>query len=205
MTILSDRDIKKIILENKLLIENVDDLSVQIQPAWIDLRLGDEFGVFERTSTAFIDTKKMPADYTNVINIGNDEPFILHPGEFVLGTTREYIKLPDDIVGYVDGRSSLGRLGIIIHVTSGFIDPGWEGQLVLEITNIGKMPVALYSNMRVCKLVLFQTSSPAEIPYFLRQDAKYKKQKGVQKSKIYKDFKTEEKVLKDFLKKKRKA
>ncbi len=184
---LSDRDIKKYISEGKLKI-TPELKEEQIQPAWIDLTLDNEFAIFKRREVPFIDPKN-PQDYTEKIKVKDDEPFILHPGEFVLGAVREYIKFPDDLAGAVDGRSSLGRLGIMTHVTSTFINPGWEGKLVLEINNVGIMPVALYPGMRICKVVFFKLSSSSEKPYYAREDAKYKNQKGVIESKIEKEMK----------------
>lgn len=184
--ILSDRDIKEYIRKKKLIIKPKPSPE-QIQPAWIDLTLNNEFMIFKRTEVPYIDPKN-PEDYTKKIKVKNGKPFIIHPGEFVLGGVKEYIRFPEDLAGAVDGRSSLGRLGILTHVTSTFINPGWEGRLVLEINNIGKMPVALYPGMRICKVVFFKLSSPAEVPYYARKDVKYKKQMGVESSKLHKEF-----------------
>ena len=185
--ILSDREIKECLKEGKIVVEPLDNPDVQIQPAGIDIRLGNEFRVFKITSVPFIDTRKRTENYTEVIRVKDGEPFIIHPGEFVLGTVKEYIKISDNLVGSVDGRSSLGRLGIAIHTTSASINPGWEGKLVLEITNIGKMPVALYPGMRIAKIAFHRLSSPSEKPYGMRGDAKYHKQVGVDETKVHKD------------------
>ncbi len=185
--ILSDQDIKKYLKSGKLIIEPAPTAE-QMQPAWVDLTLGEDFLTFKRTSTAFIDPKN-PQDYTESMKIENGKPFILHPGEFVLGSVREYVKLPADLAAAVDGRSSLGRLGILTHITSTFVNPGWAGRLVLEINNVGKMPVSLYPGMRICKLVFFKLSSPSKKPYNKRSDAKYHEQKTVQPSKLGKEFK----------------
>ncbi|NOZ82127.1 MAG: dCTP deaminase, partial [Candidatus Micrarchaeota archaeon] len=156
--------------------------------AWVDLRLGTEFVTFTMTQTPFIDPKK-PENYTKRKVISENERFILHPGEFVLGTVKEYIRLPEYLAGAVDGRSSLGRLGILTHITSTFINPGWEGRLVLEINNIGKMPVCLYPGMRICKVVFFRLSSPCEVPYGKRKDSKYQGQKTASPSRLEDEFK----------------
>lgn len=185
--ILSDRDVKKYLKEGKLKIEPPVD-EKQIQGAWIDLRLGNEFRVFKVISTPYIDLKVPVDGYTEVAKILDDKPFILHPGEFVLACTKEYIKIPEDLMGVVDGRSSLGRLGVIVHATAAGIDPGWEGIFTLEITNVGKMPVTLYPEMKICKLVLHKLSSPAEKPYYRKEDAKYQKQTKIEVSKIFKEF-----------------
>ncbi len=184
--ILPDHEIKKLLSEGRVVVEPIDE-SVQIQPAGIDLRLGNEFRIFKSTSCPFIDTKNQPDEYTESVIRDDDSPFIVHPGEFVLGNVKEYIKLPSDIMGSVDGRSSLGRLGISIHATSASINPGWEGRFVLEISNIGKAPVAIYPGMRIAKLTLHKLSSPAENPYGTKGGEKYQKQEGVSKSRIHEE------------------
>ncbi|MFH1229105.1 MAG: dCTP deaminase [Candidatus Aenigmatarchaeota archaeon] len=184
--ILSDKDIKSYIKSGRILIEpKLKD--EQYQSAWVDLTLGNEFRIFKSTQCALVDPKKSE-DITELISVNDEKPFIIHPGEFVLGAVNEYVKFPDDLAGAVDGRSSLGRLGVVVHITSTFVDPGWEGKLVLEITNVGKMPVALYPGMRICKLVFMQLSSPCERPYYMKKDAKYLKQDNVDQSKIQQEF-----------------
>lgn len=183
--ILSDKDIRQYIKEGKIVVEPLENPDVQIQPAWIDLRLGNEFRIFRIISTPYIDTMQKTENYTEKIIIRDEDPFIIHPNEFVLGTIKEYIKMPNDLMGVVDGRSSLGRLGVVVHATSASINPGWEGIFVLEITNIGKMPVALYPGQRVAKLAFHMLSSPAEKPYSERKDVKYNKQQGADETKVY--------------------
>ncbi|MCD6092657.1 MAG: dCTP deaminase [Candidatus Aenigmarchaeota archaeon] len=184
--ILPDHEIKKWLKEGKLIIEPLEDLEKQVQPAWVDLKLDSKFQIFKNLQKPFIDTKA-PGEYTKIYDT-NHEAFILHPKEFVLGLTREWVKIPPELAAYVDGHSSLGRLGITSHITSGWIDPGFSGRLVLEITNIGKMPVKLYPGMKICKLVLFKLASACEVPYDKRKGAKYKEQKEVTASKIQYDF-----------------
>ncbi|MEM7821499.1 MAG: dCTP deaminase [Candidatus Aenigmatarchaeota archaeon] len=184
--ILSDKDIKKYLKDGRIKIDPLEE--DQIEGAWIDLRLGNEFKIFKTISTPYIDIKYFVDGYTETIIVKEGEPFIIHPGEFVLASTKEYIKVPDDLMGVVDGRSSLGRLGIVVHATAAGINPGWEGVFTLEIINVGKMPVALYPGMRICKLVLHKLTSPAEKPYYLKRDAKYQKQRKIEESKIFKDF-----------------
>jgi dCTP deaminase len=184
--ILSDKDIKSYISSGRIKIDPMPK-DEQYQSAWVDLTLGNEFRIFKSTQAAMVDPKK-PEDITELISVTEDKPFIIHPGEFVLGAVNEYVKFPDDLAGAVDGRSSLGRLGVVVHITSTFVDPGWEGKLVLEITNVGKMPVALYPGMRICKLVFMQLSSTCERPYYKKKDAKYLKQDNVDQSKIDKEF-----------------
>jgi dCTP deaminase len=185
--IVPDHEIKKLLEEGKVRIEPLDDPEVQIQSAGVDLRLGNEFRVFRITSTPYIDTKRKNEDYTDRIVLEEGKPFIIHPGEFVLGTVKEYIKVPADIMGSVDGKSSIGRLGIAIHATSASINPGWEGKFVLEIMNMGRMPVALYPNMRIAKLVLHRLCSECERPYDKRSDTKYNKEERIGESKIHKE------------------
>ena len=185
--IIPDHEIKKLLSEKRLVIEPLDNMDDQIQPAWVDLRLGNEFMIFKVTGTPYIDTKKDTGGYTEKVIIEDSRPFIVHPGEFVLGKVMEYIRLPDDLVGSVDGRSSLGRLGIVVHTTSSSVNPGWEGYLVLEMANVGKMPVAIYPGMRVCKIAFHKMSSPAEVPYNMRKNAKYNLQKEIIRSKMHED------------------
>jgi dCTP deaminase len=184
--ILPDHEIKQWLKSGKLVIEPIDNMEKQVQPAWVDLRLDSKFRVFKNLHQPFIDVRN-PGDYTEPFDT-NHEPFILHPKEFILGMTLESIKIPADLVAYVDGQSSLGRLGITSHVTAGWIDPGFSGKLVLEITNLGKMPVKLYPGMKICKLVLLKLTSPCEMPYDKRKEAKYKEQKETLPSRIHQEF-----------------
>ncbi len=183
--IIPDHEIKKLLAEGRVRIEPLEDADGQIKSGCVDLRLANEFRLFKHTREAFIDSKN-PKEYTEDTSV--ERSFVLHPHEFVLGITEEKVTLPADIMGYVDGRSSLGRLGVTAHITSGFVDPGFSGKLVLEICNLGKMPVMLYPGMRICKLLLFRMSSASETPYNLRKDAKYKDQDSISQSKIYKDM-----------------
>ncbi len=183
--ILPDHEIKKYIKEGRIIIEPLEDPETQIQPAGVDLRLGNEFRTFKIIGTPFIDTKNMTENYTEMHVIPNSKPFIIHPHEFVLGKILEYIKIPSDIMGSVDGRSSLGRLGVVVHTTSASVNPGWEGNLVLELTNVGKMPVALYPGMRVCKIAFHRLSSPSERPYNVRKESKYHKQREIMEARFH--------------------
>ncbi len=185
--ILPDCEIKKLLEERKLVVEPLENPEVQIQSAGIDLRLGNEFRVFKITGTPYIDTRQKNMDYTEKVNIEDGKPFIIHPGEFVLGSVKEYISVPSDLMGSVDGKSSLGRLGIGIHATSASINPGWEGRFVLEISNMGRMPVALYPNMRIAKLVLHKLTRECERPYGDRKDTKYQKEDTISESKIFRE------------------
>jgi dCTP deaminase len=186
--ILSDRDIKQFMKDGKIIIRPLDEPDVQIQPSGVDLKLGNEFRIFKISSTPYIDPKAPPGNYTEIIRVEDDKQFILHPGEFVLGVTKEYIKVPDELMGVMDGRSSLGRLGIVVHTTSAGINPGWEGILTLEITNVGKMPVALYPGMRICKIAFHKLTSLPERSYSAREGTKYQNQKGAEESRISDEF-----------------
>src|SRR5947199_10467650 len=153
--ILSDGDSTKALADGRIAIEPLDDPDMQIQPASVELRMGTRFIVFRHAMTPFIDPLAQDAtDYTQVLDIAEDERFILHPGEFVLGSTKERVRLADDLVGRVDGRSSIGRLGIQMHAPAGFIDPSFEGNITLELSNVRRMPVALHPNLRVCEILL---------------------------------------------------
>lgn len=142
------------------------DPHVQIQPASVDLRLGHSIRVFQHRSKPFIDSANHdPEDYTHEFKLKDGERLIIHPGEFLLANTIEWLMLPPDLVGKVDGRSSIGRLGILIHATAGFIDPGFQGELTLEISNVGVMPVALYPKQRVCQISFQYLGNPCDRPY----------------------------------------
>ena len=184
--ILSDRDIRKLIEENKIHITPKPNLEEQLGSASLDLRLGDEFAVFEHTKKAFIDTRDSKGldGTTRPIKIPEGEAFVFQPGEFVLGVTMEEILLPDDVAARIDGRSSLGRLGIVIHSTAGHIDPGFQGKIVLEMENIGMIPVLLYPGTRICQLVFEPLSSPTTNPYRLKKNAKYVNAQHPQESKL---------------------
>ncbi len=154
--ILSDKDIKEALKKGQISIEPLLDAELQIQPSSVDLRLGNEFRLFKYVEMPFIDPRNKANtsfEITELRSIKDGERFIVHPGDFLLGTTLEYIKVPADMVARLEGRSSMGRLGLIIHSTAGYIDPGFEGKITLEISNLGKMPVALYAKMRICQIV----------------------------------------------------
>ncbi|HEY3265911.1 MAG TPA: dCTP deaminase [Armatimonadota bacterium] len=186
---LSDKDIKAALANGSIVVEPLEDPEIQIQPASIDLRLGNDFRVFKHAQRAYIDPLHDDTDdYTEVIHVDDGKVFMLHPGEFVLGSIKEYVKIPADIVAQVDGRSSLGRLAILVHATAGFIDPGFEGNITLELSNVGKMPVAFYPNMRVCQISFTYLSCPSERPYgHPSRRSKYQGQRGPTGSRIQRD------------------
>jgi len=187
--ILSDKDIKEAIKKGNISIEPLLDPELQIQPSSVDLRLGNEFRLFKYVEMPFIDPRNKEAnqEITELRSIKDDGCFIVHPGDFLLGTTLEYVKVPDDMVARMEGRSSMGRLGLIIHSTAGYIDPGFEGKITLEISNLGKIPIALYPKMRVCQIVFEKMTSPAERPYGINRHSKYQKQEHPEESKISQD------------------
>lgn len=163
------------------------DIPVQVQPASVDLRLGDTFRVYNYAQHHLIDpTQDVDLDSISELVHQEGKPFILHPGAFVLGSTLEYVKIPVDLVGRLEGRSSIGRLGVIVHSTAGFIDCGYNGEITLEISNIGKIPVALRPGMRICQLTLMQTG-PVARPYGPLRGSKYQGQRGPTASQLRHD------------------
>ena len=190
MAILSDKTIKEYLKEGKIGFEPLQD-EKQIQPSSIDMRLGDEFKVFKVIRKPFIDPEdeEESASYMASIIVREGEALIIHPNEFALATTSEYVKVPDDLVARVEGRSSMGRLGVTMHVTAGFIDPGFEGKITLEISNIGAMPVALYPGQRVCQIVFETMTTPSELPYgHPERNSKYMGQTRPESSRIKQDY-----------------
>ncbi len=191
MAILSDKDIKEHIKLGKIVIKPLKEPEKQIQPSSVDLRIGNEFKSFKIIRKPCIDPmdKSDIEGYMESFYIEEGQPFIIHPGEFALATTYETIELPNNLVARVEGRSSMGRLGITMHVTAGYIDPGFCGKITLEISNIGKMPVALYTGQRVCQIVFETMTSPAERPYgHPERDSKYMNQSRPVTSKIKHDY-----------------
>lgn len=184
--ILSDRDIKTYIDSKKIEITPKPNLEKQLGSASLDLRLGNEFKVFEHSKKPFIDTRDPETFHksTRLIELKDDEPFVFHPKEFVLGITLEEVFLSDSVAARIDGRSSLGRLGIVIHSTAGHIDPGFRGKIVLEMENIGMIPVLLYPKTRICQLVFQDLKTPTSKPYYKKEGAKYSIQKHPQESKL---------------------
>lgn len=185
--VLSDRTIKEEISHNRIVIDPYDERSVQ--PASVDLHLDRKFRLFRNTAHAYVDIREEMPDLTELVEVEPDSPFILHPGEFVLGGTVECISLPDDIVARVDGRSSLGRLGLLIHSTAGFVDPGWYGCLTLELSNVSNLPITLYYRMRIGQISFYRMTTPAENPYGSEiLGSKYKGQMEPTPSRLHQEF-----------------
>lgn len=194
--ILSDADILDRLADGDLVIEPLDDIDQQVQPASVDLRLGERFLEFQRTNIPCIHPTESDevGEYVTETTVDEGDEFILHPGDFVLGTTVERVAIPDDLVAHVEGRSSLGRLAIVVHATAGLCDPGYEGQITLELSNLGTAPVALSPGMRVSQLTFTELKSPADRPYGSERGSKYQNQDGPQASRIGDDpeFSTDE-------------
>lgn len=185
--VLSDCDIRKYLQSGKIKIEPQPDLSKALGSCSIDLRLNKTFRIFQHSKFAFIDPFD-PArsnEVTKLIEVKKDESFILHRHDFVLATTIESFSLPDDLLARLEGRSSLGRLGVVVHSTASIFEPGWKGKVVMELGNLGSMPVALYPGMRICALTFEQLSSKVDVPYYRKKGAKYLKQESPEGSKIY--------------------
>ncbi|HUW72196.1 MAG TPA: dCTP deaminase [Candidatus Humimicrobiaceae bacterium] len=184
--ILSDRDIKKYIKERKILIFPDPDFETQLGPCSLDLRLGNSFKTFKPTQYPYLDLrrKKSFEEVMEEVVIDEGAPFILQPKEFVIAVTREEFILPNDIMARLDGRSSLGRLGLVVHSTAARFDPGWKGKAVMELGNLGIMPIILYEGLRVAALTFETLSSAAEIPYTKHKDHKYANQSGSDASKL---------------------
>ncbi len=187
MTVLSDRTIKEELAAGCLVIDPLDE--DDIQPASVDLHLDRVFRIFRVTRRPYVDVREPMDDLTDLVSIEDDEPFIIQPGAFVLGSTLESVTLPDDIVARVDGRSSLGRLGLLVHATAGYVDPGWMGKLTLELSNQSQMPIALYYGMKISQVSFLRMSTPVERPYGSEGLAsKYQGQTGPTPSRIFQEF-----------------
>jgi dCTP deaminase len=185
--LLSDRDIRAEIAANRVGVEPFHE--AMIQPSSVDVRLDKFFRVFENHKYSVIDPSTEQAELTREVIAEGDEPFILHPGEFVLASTYEVITLPDDIAGRLEGKSSLGRLGLLTHSTAGFIDPGFSGHITLELSNVANLPVKLFPGMKIGQLCLIKLSSPAEHPYGSEKyGSRYQGQRGPTASRSFKNF-----------------
>jgi len=188
--ILSDRDIKTYLKDGKIKIKPTPNLKEQLGSCTIDFHLGNIFKIFNHSKFPYIDPRdpKLSEEVMKEIKVNTGEPFVMRPGEFVLATTEENLELDDDVLGRLEGRSSLGRLGIIVHSTAARFDPGWIGKPVMELGNIGVMPVALYPGMRICSFTFEKLSSPAEVPYNKRKTAKYAGQTRPEASRLSQEF-----------------
>ena len=185
--VLSDGAIRRLIDAGRIGIDPFDaDL---MQPSSLDVRADRYFRVFRNSRYPYIDVTRAQEDLTELVEVNDSEPFILHPGEFVLGSTLERVTLPDDLVARLEGKSSLGRLGLLIHSTAGFIDPGWDGHVTLELSNVANLPITIYYGMKIGQVSFVQLSEPAETPYGADAiGSKYQGQRGPTPSRYWKNF-----------------
>jgi dCTP deaminase len=185
--ILSDRDIRSRLAEGRIIIDPLDEAC--IQPSSIDVKVSNLFRVFRNHTAAVIDVKQDLTDLTELVEIDPDGVFMLHPGEFVLGSTLERVGVPDDLVARVEGKSSLGRLGLLIHSTAGFIDAGFDGHVTLELANVANLPITLYPGMKIGQISFMTMTSPAENPYGKgARGSKYQGQRGPTPSRYFENF-----------------
>jgi dCTP deaminase len=185
--ILSDHTIREELDAGRIVIDPLD--LTCIQPSSVDLHIDRYFRVFRNHTLGFIDVKQNLEDLTELVEIDEDDAFILHPGEFVLGSTRERVALPTDLVARLEGKSSLGRLGLLIHSTAGFVDAGWDGQLTLELSNVANLPITLYPHMKIGQISFIRMTTPADVPYGSAEvGSKYQGQVGPRPSRYWENF-----------------
>jgi len=185
--VLADRTIARLLAEGRIEIEPYDE--ELLQPSSVDVRVDRYFRVFHNNRYPFIDVREEQEDLTELVEVEGDTPFVLHPGEFVLGSTLERVRLPDDLVARLEGKSSLGRLGLLIHSTAGFIDPGWDGHVTLELSNVANLPITIYYGMKIGQLSFVQLTEPAERVYGEGSlGSKYQGQKGPTPSRYWQNF-----------------
>ncbi len=185
--VLSDRDIRAEVAAGRILIDPYTPEAVQ--PSSVDLHLDRRFRVFRNNRYPYIDVREEQPELTEIVEVEDDDPFILHPGEFVLGSTLERVGLPDDLVARLEGKSSLGRLGLLIHSTAGYVDPGWDGNLTLELSNVANLPITLYDGMKIGQISFQRLSSPVEVAYGdARLGSRYRGQRDPTASLYHRDF-----------------
>lgn len=185
--ILSDRSIREAIEAGRIIVDPLDDSC--IQPSSIDVKVGNLFRVFRNHTAGVIDVKQDLQDLTELITIPDDGVFMLHPGEFVLGSTLERVAVPDDLVGRVEGKSSLGRLGLLIHSTAGFVDAGFDGHITLELANVASLPITIYPRMKIGQVSFMMMTTPADRPYGKgARGSKYQGQRGPTPSRYFENF-----------------
>ncbi len=184
--ILSDRDIKQAIADGQIKVDPAPDFKTDLGPCSLDFRLGNTLRVFEYTKHPVIDPRKKELfdKLSREIIVPDGESFIIHPGELIIASTAEWLEISNELVGRLEGRSSLGRIGVVVHSTAARFDPGWRGRPVLELGNLGRIPVALFPGMRICSFTFEQLSSPSEQEYYSRAASKYKLQEGASASKL---------------------
>ncbi len=185
--ILSDRTIRELLAAGRIVIDPLDQQD--IQPSSVDLRLDNRFRVFLNHTRRVIDVKQDQTELTEEVVVDDNDAFVLHPGEFALGSTLERVAIPDDLVGRIEGKSSLGRLGLLIHTTAGFVDAGWDGHLTLELSNVANLPITLYPGMKIGQISFIQMTTPADVPYGASSlGSKYRGQRGPTPSRFHENF-----------------
>ncbi len=185
--ILSDRSIRAALDEGRIVVDPLADRAVQ--PSSVDVRVDHGFRLFSNHRYPFIDVQVDQPGLTELVEVDGEEPFVLHPGEFVLGATLERVALPDDLVARLEGKSSLGRLGLLIHSTAGFIDAGFDGHVTLELSNVATLPITIYPGMPIGQIAFFQLDGPAEHPYgSIATGSKYQGQRGPTPSAYHRNF-----------------
>jgi dCTP deaminase len=185
--ILSDRTIREALTAGRIVIDPFDEAC--LQPSSIDVKVSNLFRVFRNHTTAVIDVKKELTDLTELVEMPGDEPFVLHPGEFVLGSTLERVAIANDLVARVEGKSSLGRLGLLIHSTAGFIDAGFDGHITLELSNVANLPITIYPSMKIGQVSFMTMTTPADKPYGSgARGSKYQGQRGPTPSRYFENF-----------------
>ena len=189
--VLSDRTIERLIADGRIEIDPYD--ASLLQPSSVDVRVDRYFRVFHDNRYPFIDVREPQDELTELVEVDGESPFILHPGEFVLGSTAERVRLPDDLVARLEGKSSLGRLGLLIHSTAGFVDAGWNGHLTLELSNVANLPITLYPGMKIGQISFLRMTTPADIPYGRTAvGSKYQGQRGPTPSRYWQNFRARE-------------
>jgi dCTP deaminase len=187
--VLSDRSIREALDSGRISIDPLGDGC--IQPSSVDLHVDRYFRLFRNHTSRVIDVREDQEDLTELVDIGDDVPLILHPGEFVLGSTKEKVTLPDDLVARLEGKSSLGRLGLLIHSTAGFVDAGWDGHLTLELSNVANLPITVYPGMKIGQISFLQMTTPADNPYGSTSlKSKYQGQRGPTPSRYADNFRS---------------
>ena len=186
--VLSDRSIKEALEQGRIIVDPITDDC--IQPSSVDVHVDQYFRVFRNYSQRVIDVREPQEDLTELIDVGVEKPMILHPGEFMLGSTTERVAIANDLVARLDGKSSLGRLGLVIHSTAGFIDAGWDGHITLELSNVANLPITLYPGMKIGQISFFEMTTEADRPYGSSGlGSKYRGQRGPTPSRYSENFK----------------
>jgi len=185
--VLSYHTIKEEMAKGRIVIRPLGEGCVQ--PASVDLHLDRNILIFRNNRVAYIDVRKTNDRLTDMVTMADDDPFMLHPGEFVLGSTLEHVEVPDDLVARLEGKSSLGRIGLLIHSTAGYVDPGWKGHLTLELSNVSKLPITLYHRMKIGQISYLRLTTPADLLYGSAElGSKYQNQQDPTASKVHLDF-----------------